>query len=198
MEDTILRTSFLGYKKEDVLNCVDKLNLLVLAYETGNISKEYAEKIIDTIMLINMHTAFNGFNKNDTDKYLSELISIITGREYKPDYIKMAKQFFKDTWKVLLAIFIVTASLLYALIFDGSEMPFVVSFMASIIILTLKAVKSWANTIKDYINLKKSGSIPDKDKKEISIGKFMVQTAILAFAVWFLVELIYAISGGYI
>ncbi|MDE7225897.1 MAG: hypothetical protein K2N49_03430, partial [Ruminococcus sp.] len=100
MEDTILRTSFLGYKKEDVLNCIDRLNLLVLAYETGNISKEYAEKIIDTIMLINMHTAFNGFNKNDTDKYLSELISIITGKEYKPDYIKMAKQFFKDTWKV--------------------------------------------------------------------------------------------------
>ncbi|MDE7225347.1 MAG: hypothetical protein K2N49_00555, partial [Ruminococcus sp.] len=97
-----------------------------------------------------------------------------------------------------LAIFIVTASLLYALIFDGSEMPFVVSFMASIIILTLKAVKSWANTIKDFINLKKTNSIPDKDKKEISRGKFMVQTAILAFAVWFLVELIYAISGGYI
>ncbi|MDE6784658.1 MAG: hypothetical protein K2J26_04700 [Ruminococcus sp.] len=202
MENTILRTSFLGYKKEDVLNCIDKLNLIVSAYETGNISKEYAENIVNIIMLIGMHTAFNGFNKHDTDKYLSELIGRITNKEYnqkyKPDYITPAKQFSKDTWKVLLAIFIVTASALYVLIFDGSEMPFVVSFMASIIILTLKAVKSWVNTIKDYINLKKSDTIPNKDKKkEILRTGIIIQTAILAFAVWFLGGLIYAMFGGY-
>lgn len=202
MEDTILRTSFWGYKKEDVLACIDKLNLLVLAVETGDITKEYAENIVNIIMLIGMQTAFNGFNKHDTDKYLSELIGKITNKEYnqkyKPDYITPAKQFFKDTWKVMLAIFIVTASALYALIFDGSEMPFVVSFMASIIILTLKAVISWVNTIKDYINLKKSDTIPNKDKeKEILRTGIIIQTAILAFAVWFLGGLIYAMFGGY-
>lgn len=201
MENTILRTSFWGYKKEDVLTRIDALNVLIFALEDNSISKADAEKEIEKIISMEMHTAFQGFNKDDTDKYLTELISRITNKEYnqkyKPDYTAPTKSFFNDTWKVMLAIFIVTASALYVLIFDGSKMPFVVSFMASIIILTLKAVKSWANTIKDFINLKKSGIILDKEKKEILKVKFMVQTAILAFAVWFLGGLIYAMFGGY-
>ena len=37
------------------------------------------------------------------------------------------KKFLTDTWKVLLAISVVTATLLYTLAFDGSVMPFVIS-----------------------------------------------------------------------
>lgn len=77
MESTILRTSFRGYKKEDVLTRLDALNVLILALEDNSISKADAEKEIEKIISMEMHTAFQGFNKKDTDKYINELISEI-------------------------------------------------------------------------------------------------------------------------
>lgn len=188
MEDTILRTSFWGYKKEDVLVCIDKLNLLISEVETGNMPREYAEREVNRIMLIGIQTAFNGFNKDDTDKYLTELIGRITNKEFH-------QNFFKDTWKVLLAIFIVTASLLYALIFDGSEIPFTVTFTACIAILFLEALKSLINTIIVFVRLKKSGVITGKNKGENMFwrSEFKFRIALFLLAGWFLGELIYVI-----
>lgn len=108
------------------------------------------------------------------------------------------KKFFKDTWKVLLAIFIVTASLLYTLIFDGSEIPFLVTFMACSIILFLKSLKSLINTIRVFVYLKKSGIISGKDKKENSFWRMQIGGSIVLFLIagWFLANLIYIYMGG--
>lgn len=105
------------------------------------------------------------------------------------------KKFFKDTWKVLLAIFIVTISLLYVLIFDGSEIPFVATFTACVAILFLKTLKSLINTIRVFFLLKKSGIISGKDKYENTFWKelFELRIALFLVAGWFLSELIYII-----
>lgn len=105
---------------------------------------------------------------------------------------------FKNIWKVLLAIFIVTASLLYTLIFDGSEIPFLVTFMACSVILFLKALKSLINTIRVFVYLKKSGVITGEDKKENMFWhtQFEISTALFLAAGWFLAELIYIYIGG--
>lgn len=66
------------------------------------------------------------------------------------------RKFLKDTWKVLLIIFIVTLTLLYVLIFDGSEIPFVVSFISAFAILFIYNVKDTIIYIKNFSYLKKS------------------------------------------
>lgn len=106
--------------------------------------------------------------------------------------MKKLKKFFKDTWKVLIAIFIVTASLLYVLIFDGSDIPFVVTFTACIVILFLKALKNLINTIRTFFYLKKSGLISGKNKNENNFwrGEFEIRIFLFLSAGWFLAELI--------
>lgn len=108
------------------------------------------------------------------------------------------KKFLKDTWKVLLAIFIVTGSLLYIFIFDGSEIPFLVTFMACIVILFLKALKSLINTIIVFIRLKKSGIITSKNNEENLFWRMQIERSVFLFlmAGWFLANLIYIYMGG--
>lgn len=110
------------------------------------------------------------------------------------------KKFFRDTWKILLAIFIVTASLLYSLIFDGSEIPFIVTFTACMAILFLKALKSLINTVRIFFHLKKWGIISGTDKKENTFWHIQIgmSTAIFLAAGGFLGELIYIIMGAII
>ena len=67
------------------------------------------------------------------------------------------KKFLKDTWKVLLVIFIVVATLLYGLIFDGSAIPFLVAFMSAFVILFLKNVTTTILFARKFSYLKKSG-----------------------------------------
>ncbi len=81
MENKILRTSFRGYKKEDVLTLLNALNILMLAIDDNSISKADAEKEIAKIISIGMRTAFQGFNKEDTDKYINEIVEQI--RNYR-------------------------------------------------------------------------------------------------------------------
>ncbi len=81
MENKILRTSFRGYKKEDVLTRLNALNVLILAIEDNSISKADAEKEIEKIISMEMRTAFQGFNKEDTDKYINEMVEQI--RNYR-------------------------------------------------------------------------------------------------------------------
>ena len=81
MENKILRTSFRGYKKEDVLMRLDALNVLILAIEDNSISKADAEKEIEKIISMEMRTTFQGFNKEDTDKYVNEMVEQI--RNYR-------------------------------------------------------------------------------------------------------------------
>ncbi len=66
------------------------------------------------------------------------------------------KKFFKDTWKVLLIIFIITLTILYVLIFDGSEIPFIISFMSAFEILFIYNIKETIIYIKNFSYLKKS------------------------------------------
>lgn len=112
--------------------------------------------------------------------------------------MKKFKKFFKDAWKILLAIFIVTASLLYALIFDGSEMFFAVTFTACLVILFLKTLKNLTNTIKVFIYLKKSGVITGEDKKENVFWHKLLElrTVLFIMAGWILGKIIYIIWEG--
>lgn len=74
------------------------------------------------------------------------------------------KKFLKNTWKTLLVIFIVVATLLYGLIFDGSEMPFAISFIGSFVILFIKNVKNTITFSRQFNYLKKTGFFADDDK----------------------------------
>lgn len=67
------------------------------------------------------------------------------------------KKFLKDTWKTLIIIFIVVATLLYGLIFDGSEIPFLVAFMSAFVILFLKNLITTILFAKKFSYLKKTG-----------------------------------------
>lgn len=102
------------------------------------------------------------------------------------------KKFLKNTWKVLLVIFIVVATLLYSLIFDGSDIPFTITFTACIVILFLKALKNLINTIRTFFYLKKSGLISGKNKNENNFwrGEFEMHIFLFLSAGWFLAELI--------
>lgn len=81
------------------------------------------------------------------------------------------RKFLKDTWKVLLIIFIVTATLLYSLIFDGSDIPFFVSFMSAFVLLFLKNVKDTIIFAKQFNYLKKSGFFTYDDERSRKIYK---------------------------
>lgn len=67
------------------------------------------------------------------------------------------KTFLKNTWKIFLDVFIVIATLLYSLIFDGSGIPFLVAFMSAFVILFLKNVITTILFEKRFSYLKKSG-----------------------------------------
>lgn len=76
------------------------------------------------------------------------------------------KKFLKDTWKTLLIIFIVVATLLYGLIFDGSDIPFLVAFMSAFVILFLKNVISTVLFAKKFSYLKKTRFFTDDEKSQ--------------------------------
>lgn len=76
------------------------------------------------------------------------------------------KKFFKDTWKTLLVIFIVVATLEYGLIFDGSEIPFLVAFMSAFVLLFLKNVKDIIIFSIQFSYLKKTGFFTDDEKSQ--------------------------------
>lgn len=82
---------------------------------------------------------------------------------YRYIRIERIKTFLKNTWKVLLVIFIVVATLLYGLIFDGSEIPFVISFIGSFVILFIKNVKDTIKFSRQFNYLKKTGFFTDDD-----------------------------------
>ncbi|MDE5556665.1 MAG: hypothetical protein K2J32_03050 [Ruminococcus sp.] len=110
------------------------------------------------------------------------------------------RKFFKDTWKVLLAIFIVTATLLYGLIFDGSGIPFLVSFMSAFVILFLKNVKDTIIFAKKFSYLKKSGFFTHDDKSRERYKRCREITRANIFFVilsgaW-LAYLIFSLHGG--
>ncbi|MDE5854014.1 MAG: hypothetical protein K2H19_03015 [Ruminococcus sp.] len=79
MEDTLIHTCFKGYNKEEVLNRIDKLNVLIMAVESGKISSADAEIQAEQIASGEIKTSFYGFNRKDTDKYINELINKIHG-----------------------------------------------------------------------------------------------------------------------
>ncbi len=116
---------------------------------------------------------------------------------YKSEGIKT---FLKNTWKTLLVIFIVVATLLYALIFDGSDIPFLVSFMGAFVILFLKNVKDTIKFSRQFSYLKKTGFFTDDDRsrKIYKQCRKAMQSSIffvLLSGAW-LVYLIISLTGG--
>lgn len=110
------------------------------------------------------------------------------------------KKFLKNTWKVLLVIFIVVATLLYGLIFDGSEIPFLVSFMGAFVILFIKNVKDTIKFSRAFSYLKKTGFFTDDDisRKRYKQCRTTIRSGIffvLLSGAW-LVYLIISLTGG--
>lgn len=78
MEIQVLRESIKGYKKNEVMMKLDSLNMLLSEVQSGSISKEDALAKAQAIAGSPMSTAlFNGFNKEDTDSYIRELVDKI-------------------------------------------------------------------------------------------------------------------------
>lgn len=115
--------------------------------------------------------------------------------------MKKLKKFFRDTWKTLLVIFIVVATLIYSLIFDGSDIPFLVSFMSAFVILFLKNVKDTIIFAKQFNYLKKSGFFTYDDEISRKIYKQCREKThaniffVLLSGAW-LVYLIISLTGG--
>lgn len=78
MEFEVLRQSFRGYDKQEVLAVIDSLNALVFMREENTISKEEALAEAEKIKSQPFKTVFSGFNKDDTEKYLSSVIEKIS------------------------------------------------------------------------------------------------------------------------
>lgn len=132
--------------------------------------------------------------------YLTIMILFIGTPLYTAHKLEGIKTFLKNTWKTLFIIFIVVATLLYGLIFDGSETPFAISFIGSFVILFIKNVKDTITFSRQFSYLKKTGFFTDDDisqkiyeqcRTKIRSGIFFV----LLSGVW-LVYLITSITGG--
>lgn len=115
--------------------------------------------------------------------------------------MRKLKKFFRDTWKILLAIFIIVTTLLYSLIFDGSETPFLVSFMSAFVILFLKSVKDTIIFAKQFSYLKKSGFFTNDSERIRNIYKQCREKthanifSVVLSGAW-LAYLIFSLHGG--
>lgn len=78
------------------------------------------------------------------------------------------KKFLKDTWKTLLVIFI--ATLFYYLVFDGSRIPFLVTFLFVLIIIFIKCIKSLIKDLSD----RKSEDIRRKILLVLTLGAWII------------------------
>lgn len=110
------------------------------------------------------------------------------------------KTFLKNTWKTLFIIFIVVATLLYSLIFDGSDIPFSVSFIGAFVILFIKNVKDTIKFSKQFSYLKKTGFFTDDDISREIYEQCRQKTHeniffVLLSGAW-LVYLIISLTGG--
>ncbi|MDE5619717.1 MAG: hypothetical protein K2I80_04225 [Ruminococcus sp.] len=106
----------------------------------------------------------------------------------------------KNTWKIFLVLFIIVTTLLYALVFDGSDIPFLVSFMGAFVILFLKNVKDTIKFSRQFSYLKKTGFFTD-DNRSRKIYEYCRRTThaniffVLLSGAW-LVYLIISLTGG--
>ena len=77
MELQVLRNAKKGYKKDDVMLKLDQLNILYAKAQDGKISKSDALERAQQIAATPIKTAFfQGFNKEDADNYISELLDM--------------------------------------------------------------------------------------------------------------------------
>ncbi|MCM1507460.1 MAG: hypothetical protein NC177_10050 [Ruminococcus flavefaciens] len=79
-------------------------------------------------------------------------------------------KFLKDTWKPLLVIFIVIATLFYYLVFDGSRIPFLVTFLFVLAIIFIKCIKSLIKDLSD----RKFEDIRQKILLVLTLGAWIV------------------------
>ena len=85
------------------------------------------------------------------------------------------RKFLKNKWKTFLVIFIVVATLFYYLIFDGSKIPFLVSFISAFLILFIKCVMSMIRAVKIFIIFIILREVAGMDGKD---DKFMYKTVL--------------------
>lgn len=90
--------------------------------------------------------------------------------------------------KIILAIFIVTATLLHVLIFDENKIFFAVSVISCLFVLFLNSL---ADIVKIFYIMKKEGKKENKFRRielKIRIGVFLITT-------YFFVSFVYIILG---
>lgn len=90
--------------------------------------------------------------------------------------------------KIILAIFIVTATLLHVLIFDENKMLFAVSVISCLFVLFLNSL---TDIVKIFYIMKKEGKKENKFRRielEIRIGVFLITT-------YFFATFVYIITG---
>lgn len=77
-------------------------------------------------------------------------------------------KFFKNKWTIIFIIFI--ATLFYYLIFDGSRIPFLVTFLFVLVIIFIKCIKS---LIKD-LSCRKFEDIRRKILLVLTLGAWII------------------------
>lgn len=91
--------------------------------------------------------------------------------------------------KIILAIFIVTATLLHVLIFDENKILFAVSVISCLFVLFLNSL---TDIVKMFYIMKKEGKKENKFRRielEIRIGVFLITT-------YFFATFVYIILGS--
>ena len=98
--------------------------------------------------------------------------------------------------KIILVIFIVTATLLHVLIFDSNKIPFAVSVISCLFILFLDSLKSLADTVKMFYTLKKEGAITGKKESTFRRIELEIRTGVFLITTCFFVSFVYIILGS--
>ncbi len=81
-QNTVLRTAFRGYHKMQVMVLIDGLNALILAVESGGMSREDAVQDAESLLRKPIQKAFGGFRTEDADAYLASLLAKLKGESH--------------------------------------------------------------------------------------------------------------------
>lgn len=77
--NTVLRTALKGYHKMQVMVLLDGLNALILAVESGSMSREEALNEAASLTRKPLQKALGGFRTEDVDAYLAALQATLRG-----------------------------------------------------------------------------------------------------------------------
>lgn len=81
-QNTVLRTAFKGYHKMQVMVLLDGLNVLIIAVENGDMTREEAIREAETLTRKPLQKAFGGFRTDDVDACLAGLLAKLKGETH--------------------------------------------------------------------------------------------------------------------